>query len=141
MKSFKDLDCSKISDMKGIYKVYIPEQFCVKILDTTTAIKEFKGQNLLYPAHELKTKFDKTDKKIIYIGKALKLQKRITQFLNYGYGKADNHRGGRAIWQIEDNKNLQIGYFICENPDKKEHELLSEYYNQHGILPLANWNC
>jgi hypothetical protein len=51
----------------------------------------------------------------------------------------DNHRGGRAIWQIENNKDLLIGYFLCNSPESKEKELLKIYKGQYGVLPLANW--
>ena len=80
----------------------------------------------------------------MYIGKAggamNKLHNRIMQYVKHGYGEAKNHRGGRAIWQIDDNKNLLLGYYVCENPEAEEHRLLVEYFNKYGKLPLANWN-
>lgn len=52
--------------------------------------------------------------------------------------EANNHRGGRAIWQIENSNDLLVGYLICNNPEEKEKELLIGYLNQFGVLPVGN---
>lgn len=57
----------------------------------------------------------------------------------YGYKEAENHRGGRAIWQIENSEELLLGYRSCENPEAKEREMLKEYYEKYGTFPVANW--
>lgn len=108
----------------------------------TTVITEYKEKSMLYNIDELLPKFEQSDKEKLYIGKAggkvNKLKQRIKQFVKYGYGLINNHRGGRAIWQIENNKKLLLGFVECNNPAKKEKELLSEYHQKHGVLPIAN---
>ena len=86
------------------------------------------------------------DKKIIYIGKADKnnkskrhIRKRVTELIRYGYGECDNHRGGRAIWQLKNNKELLLEVIYRENPREKERELLIDYHNKCGEYPFANF--
>ncbi|MCX7749212.1 MAG: hypothetical protein N2645_20305 [Clostridia bacterium] len=135
--------CSEIPNKKGIYIVIAPDTFCVKFTDQTTAINCFRVSNLLYPVENLKTKFEKTDKRTLYIGKAggvrNKLRQRIRQYIRYGFKEAENHRGGRAIWQIENCKQLLLGYRSCENPEAKERELLAWFNEKYGTFPVANW--
>lgn len=143
--SFEDLHLNGFGAIpieKGIYAVIVPDFFDVQFLDHTTAITNYRGRNLLYLAHVLTTKYNSSDRKILYIGKVggvNGLCQRIRQYVRYGYGEARNHRGGRAIWQIDNNKQLLIGYWICDEPEAKERELLAEYHNRYGTFPVANW--
>lgn len=88
-------------------------------------------------------KFNKANQKVLYIGKAggerNRLRQRIKQYVRYGYHEVKNHRGGRAIWQVNNNKQLLLGYFLCDNPKIKERELLLEFHNKSGTYPVANW--
>lgn len=136
-------NCSMIPSEKGIYIVIVHDTFNVEFSDQTTAITEFGGKSLLYPIDNLKLKFDKTDEKILYIGKAggerNKLRQRIRQYIRYGYKEVQNHRGGRAIWQIYNNRQLLLGYSACENPETKERELLAWFNEKYDTFPVANW--
>lgn len=120
-----------------------PERMIFSLFPTTTAIASYKNRNLLYDLDTLNMKYKNSDKTVLHIGKASveknKLKSRIRQLVRYGYGEIDNHRGGRAIWQIQNNKDLLIGYFMCNEPDIKERELLQRYRKINGVLPLANW--
>lgn len=144
--TFEDLRLNgfrSVPDEKGIYAVLVPDLFEVQFLDDTTAIKTYRGKNLLYPASDLRTKYNSSDRKLLYIGKAggesNKLRQRIRQYVKYGCGEANNHRGGRAIWQIRNNHQLLIGYCMCDEPETKESASLAEYFNQYGTFPVANW--
>jgi len=137
-----DYGVSNIPNEKGIYMVLKPKKMSINILSTTTAIEKYEDKSMIYDAIKLNTKYERTDKTVLYIGKAgdnNKLRGRIRQLVRYGYREVDNHRGGRAIWQIENNKDLLIGYFLCNSPESKEKELLKIYKGQYGVLPLANW--
>lgn len=68
-----------------------------------------------------------------------KLKQRIMQYVRYWYGEINNHRVGRAIWQIVNNKNLLLGFIECYNPEKIEKELLERYESKYKVLPVANW--
>ena len=157
LKSFKEYRAEleqygkliSIGEVGGIYKVYMPTDYKMIIRPTTDAITNYKGKSMLYTEQELVNKWEKicqraVDKEILYIGKASKsktrnLRKRLTEYLKYGYGEVKNHRGGRAIWQLEDNKELLVEIIQCENPEEREKELLIEYHQQCGEYPFANW--
>lgn len=119
-----------------------PKDMEVEFTMFTTAIDIYNGRNLLYDPNGLITKYEKSDKEILYIGKAggnnSNLKQRIRQLVQYGYRMYKNHRGGSAIWQINDNKRLLIGYAESVNPEEVEIELLNRYLNKYGVLPVAN---
>lgn len=126
----------------GIYVVFKPENMNINFLPLSTAINKYKEENMLYDVNILNSKYEKSDKLILYIGKAggkNKLRKRIKQLVRYGYNEVNNHRGGRAIWQIEDNKNLLIGYKMCNYPELTEKNLLLDYCAKNNVLPVGNW--
>jgi hypothetical protein len=82
---------------------------------------------------------------LLYIGKAKKssgrgLRKRITEFVKYGYSMVNNHRGGRAIWQLDNNKELLIKVIECDNPKIVERNELIKYKEIYGEYPFANWS-
>ncbi|MBS4032635.1 MAG: hypothetical protein KGZ63_14635 [Clostridiales bacterium] len=138
-----NLTFSCIPNKNGLYIVKKPKGMKIVISPNTTAIAEYKGSSMLYNEDILLSKYQQSDREILYIGKAggnrNKLKQRIRQFVKYGYCLVDNHRGGRAIWQIENNKTLLLGFVECDNPEKKENDLLTKYLLNYGVLPLANW--
>lgn len=138
-----DTEFYNIPDKKGVYIVKKPKEMYIEFSLDTTAIKEFKNKNMIYNPDILRSKFENSDREILYIGKAgghnNKLKQRIKQFIRYGYGEVDNHRGGRTIWQIVNNKTLLLGFMECDNPEEIEKELLKKYEIDYDVLPLGNW--
>jgi len=144
---------SKIPNKNGYYIVYKPENFEIILTPETDAVESYVKQgetiNLVYPLDMLQAKLEavksiqaKDFKDILYIGKASGkngLRQRITQFVAYGYSDGNNHRGGRAIWQIESNKSLLLDYFVCENAEAKEREFLVAFEQKYHTYPFANW--
>jgi len=132
-----------VPDETGIYIVIKPKNLDAIFSSNTTAIAEYKRKSMLYSIDKLLSKFEHSDKEILYIGKAggndNKLKERIEQFVKYGYRLVDNHRGGRAIWQMENNKNFLLGFVECNNPEEEEIKHLSQYRQKYGVLPVANW--
>lgn len=132
-----------IPNEAGVYVVVKPKDMDLVFINNTTALNEYNGKNMLYSADILKAKYEKTDKIILYIGKAgganNRLKQRIRQLVKYGYKEGSNHRGGRAMWQIENNKKLIVGYFVCDKPEKEKQELLLDYKIRYGEFPVANW--
>ncbi len=134
-------NCINIPTYKGVYVIYTPNDFEINFNNSTIAITEFKGQNMLYHKDILKQKYDISDKKILYIGKASGqrgLNQRLQQMIRYGYHNGTNKRGGRAIWQISNCEKLHVGCFLCENPRVKEVELITSYLHLYGVYPVAN---
>lgn len=134
---------SCIPDKKGIYIVKKSKEMKIQFSIDTTAIKEYSNKSMIYNIGLLNDKFNESDKEILYIGKAggnkNKLKQRISQYVRYGYGEVNNHRGDRAIWQIADSKSLLLGFMECDNLEKNEKELLEEYESKYEVLPVANW--
>lgn len=142
-----------LSNAGGIYKVYLPRDFELLINSTTDAISTYQGRSQLYPAQRLQQKYakicsissiDGEDRRLLYVGKAEHskgrgLRKRVTEFVQYGYGACSNHRGGRAIWQLQNNKELLIELLECQNPASQETQELERYKAKYGAYPFANW--
>ncbi len=146
--TFKELyeeKCHNIPTDNGVYVVTVPSGFQVEFSPYTTAKGTYKNKCLLYDADLLKAKYSAViSKDILYYGKANRvkgLRARIWEFAKYGYGECNNHRGGRAIWQIINNKELLLGYYICSDSESVEGQLLCSYKKvNNNTLPLANWS-
>lgn len=129
--------CTNIPESSGVYQVLAPKGMEIAFLDggdSPTA----------YPVDVLRKKYAACkDKAILYIGKAggrRGLRQRVWQYLRFGVNGAGNHRGGRAIWQIENADMLLLTYECCENCEERERQLLRDYRKENnGQYPLANW--
>lgn len=130
--------CRSIPDTPGIYWIFAPEGMPVLFHE-----REYHPKAQIYPLEKLHNKFALcTEHKTLYIGKAegkRGLQQRLKQYMDYSQGKGTIHRGGRAIWQIENAEFLLVAYETCEHPSIQEHQLLQCYRKQNGTYPLANW--
>lgn len=147
--TFKELKTGKINYIpttSGVYWVSMPETFCMKYREKTDG-PEYgkKGKKMAYSISELNEwgkKYLKPNRggNILYIGKAKNLQKRIRQYFEFGYNdeKYLVHEGGRAIWQLENNKELIVTYKECQNEQKMETELIDKYILEYGEMPFAN---
>ena len=96
-----------------------------------------------YPSALLEQKYNQcADKSVLYIGKANGrdgLRQRVQQYIKYGWNTASNHKGGRAVWQVENFPILLLEYEVCEDCEQREHELLAAFKRENGVYPLANW--
>lgn len=130
--------CKSIPEEPGIYWILSPEGMPILFRE-----QPYHSKSRLYPVPKLYKKFEGcTEHRTLYIGKAAGkhgLRQRLKQYIDYGQGKGNVHRGGRAIWQIEHSGLLLLAYEICEHPEVREHQLLLEYQKKNGTYPLANW--
>ncbi len=139
-------NCAEIPAGKGIYRVLVPEGMEIRFTETSP-----NPSVVPYEKEVLEEKYAKChDKRTLYIGKANGrngLQQRIRQYIHFAFGdkKTINHKGGRAIWQIENYESLLLTYEECADCETVEHDLLKEYKdrnkggNKDGVYPLANW--
>lgn len=132
------MNCVSVPKEKGIYRVLLPDKMDLVFKD------QCQNRSALdYTVDRLQTKYDCCkDRRILYIGKANGrngLQQRLRQYMKYGWNEAANHKGGRAIWQIENFEMLLLDYEPCADCEQKEHELLHKYKEENGCYPLANW--
>lgn len=132
----------ELPESGGIYRILLPENFEFIIKPTTDAADGKHPKSV----EKLINKWNKIgihDDRIVYIGKADNLRRRIRQYTKHGYGEAKNHMGGRAIWQLENNKELLVEIEPCDanvDPEYIESMLLDEYILTHNnTLPFANF--
>ena len=144
----------------------ISEEKIIEIEESDSKFKyKYEKSKLEDKVRNLKN-VDEYLRKILYIGKAggeknSDLYNRLGLYMKYGVGKAQNHKGGRAIWQIDEEtrKNLYV-FWIYVNGDKayekagKLETLLLQEYNKRVSekllssnvrksfkYPFANWRC
>lgn len=131
--------CDCIPEAPGVYWVLRPEGMPIRFTEHT-----YNHSAKIYPVEVLSHKYEGCkDQEILYIGKAdgkKGLRQRLKQYMNYGWAQATNHKGGRAIWQIEDAEFLLLTYEECENAATREKQLLADYKRKNNNnYPLANW--
>ncbi|GHT03550.1 hypothetical protein AGMMS50276_33490 [Synergistales bacterium] len=95
------------------------------------AIPQKSGVYILYCA-----KKDGAVGKILYIGKAEKLRRRLSQYIR----QAPNHRGGRAIWDLPNYyySDFVVCWKCYDNPRKAEAHLIQCHKEKFGQRPFAN---
>lgn len=130
-----------IPETRGIYRIVLPEGM------HAVFSAEIKGHPVAdaYDVGLLENKYEQTGcSELLYIGKAggrRGLRQRIRQYLLYGFGEGNNHRGGRAIFQITEFEKLICVWEECVECEKEEHRLLKEFFEACGekTYPVANW--
>lgn len=138
LQSLYRCGCSMIPEEQGVYWVLVPEGMPIQFQE-----EQYNPAAALYAREELIEKYKScVEKEILYIGKAAGkkgLRQRLKQYLNFGWNNGTNHKGGRAIWQVEGAGLLLLAYEVCKNAEAREHQLLAAYKARNKNYPLANW--
>lgn len=129
---------SLLPDSGGVYIVVRDSDNSPEFLATGTG-GFFKGKNPNVGLEELESNYV-AGSKVVYIGKATSLKKRVGQLLRFGAGSAVGHWGGRYLWQLADSDNLLIAWKTTSatDPRAEEIKMLEEFVSRHGKLPFAN---
>ena len=129
---------SLLPDSGGVYIVVRDSDNSPEFLATGTG-GFFKGKNPNVGLEELESNYV-AGSKVVYIGKATSLKKRVGQLLRFGAGSAVGHWGGRYLWQLADSDNLLIAWKTTPTADPRAEEIkmLEEFVSLHGRLPFAN---
>ncbi len=125
------------TDKPGIYRVY----WCDGKKPEFTMETSGKGKNRKGPVDtELFRNKWVGGVSLIYIGQTKRpLRQRIRELVRYGMSEANNHRGGRYMWQIKDIwEHASIDLKECKNPKAEEKKLLADFKKKYGKLPFAN---
>jgi len=85
---------------------------------------------------ECERKFWNPDQSIIYIGRAVQLQRRMAQFYRHQYGNSSPHRGGQAILKV--NCPRRIDWAAVEDHAAAEHALIAAFEARAGVRPFGN---
>ena len=76
------------------------------------------------------------DQKIIYIGRAKQLRRRLHQFRRHVYGRTSPHRGGQAILLLDCVK--EITWAEVADYGKAEAALIDTFHSKVGRKPFGN---
>lgn len=133
-------DFSPIPARAGAYVVYRPAVGLPTFVHPSPA-GWFQGDDPTVPERRLRSEWVE-GARVVYIGKADVLRRRLTQFGQFGAGKPVGHRGGRLIWQLADANELLVAWHEIaweEAARGYERRLLSAFAEQHdGRRPFAN---
>ena len=132
-----------IPKKEGTYKVIMPDNFCMNIRSFSDALKSprkpYEVKDLVKKWNDI-ISYDESDNNVLYIGKADDLQTRTRQFVRFAIGEANNHSGGRALWQLENNRSLLFEYIVEPNAETHEHQMIEDFMSRHGgTRPFANF--
>mgnify|MGYP000347798459 FL=1 len=99
----------------------------------------FKGKDPTVPREALDANWV-DGAEVVYIGKANELKRRLTQFADFGTGKAIGHWGGRLIWQLPRIDQLLVAWKETPGrvPVEVEAELIASFRQVYGKPPFAN---
>ena len=124
--------CVQVPQESGVYYVLLPE-------GAPRIRTDLRGG---YVSEDLEGRWRRSGGKCLYIGKASAksggLRTRLRQYMRCGYAGAKNHRGGRAIWQVEQQGELRISWQVSQQADELERRLLKRYREVFCCYPMAN---
>jgi hypothetical protein len=138
-KKMNDLfiDSSFLPDNNGVYLVLNSDNKLAEFL-TIGSGGHFKGKNPNVSLAELKANWVENTK-VVYIGKANSLKKRLRQYFGFGQGKNIGHYGGRLIWQLKNSKDLVVCWkSTTSDPREFEANLIQQFISIYGCRPFAN---
>jgi len=143
-KAGKIKDCQSwiknLPETKGVYAVYNNGEVSPHFLEKGTG-GFFHDKNPNVPIAVLQEKWDKSDNRVMYIGRAgldekreqnkSTLQKEVRLYMRAGSGEPKKW-GGRYLWQLQDVGEYDVYFLACDDPQTKERELIEKY------KPFAN---
>lgn len=114
--------CSFVPPLPGVYVVLRPSRKRPVFLERSGA-GWFQGKD---PSYESSIVFKKwvAPATVLYVGKGDGqggLQRRLREFVDFGYGKAVGHRGGRLVWHLKDYRSLQVRWM--PTPDRNPRDV------------------
>lgn len=139
-KTIRELtdDSSSLPHCGGVYLFLFPEISKVSFLTIGTG-GFFKGKDPNVHVRILEESWV-PNSRVVYIGKATSLRKRLHQYFCFGQGKNIGHYGGRYIWQLKNSDSLIVCWkpLTGEDPRLVESNLIQEFVFRFGKRPFAN---
>lgn len=128
-----------IPDAAGVYAFGYPWLTNPIFLDRSPA-GWFRGRNPTVALDVLERKWV-PGARVVYVGKAENLHRRIRQRVHFAAGRRVGAWGGRYLWQIEGAPGLILGWKLASPPEsaaEMEARLLTAFRAKWGTLPFAN---
>jgi len=135
---FTAISTAEVPRTGGVYVVVRTASGPPQFLKTSTG-GHFKGKDPKVPEEALKANWV-DDAEVVYIGKGDNLRRRLTQYADFGGGKAVGHWGGRLIWQLADSETLLVAWKETPEaiPVDVKTALRAAFKAAHGKPPFAN---
>jgi hypothetical protein len=134
---FDQLDAAPPPDGGGVYVVVRESDMPPTFLDVSIGGR-FKERDPTVDASILRDRWV-DGCRVVYIGKAKSLRKRLRQFRDFGRGRPLGHWGGRYIWQVEGSDQYLVAWRLTVgDPRSEEVVLLARFRDEYGCLPFAN---
>ena len=134
----------RLPKQKGVYAITRENKESPHFISVGTGAF-YKNVDPNVPIEKLLEKWDCSSHQIMYVGRAnyddgnikykdckVAIQKRVREYMRFGYSKKSPHRGGKYIWQMDDSGELDVWYKVCAFPQTIEGELIEKY------KPFAN---
>lgn len=131
---FAELATAGVPQEAGIYVVLRPSTTAPVLLEQTRA-----RAGSAYPLHDLEARWV-TGTPVVYVGKAEPkaggLRTRLSQYAR----KGSSHKGGRSIWQLDDQDELLVAWATTPGQSAEEVEIAyrSAFAEIYGGWPFAN---
>jgi hypothetical protein len=128
-----------IPDAAGVYAFVCSPEMKAVFLERSPA-GWFKGRDPTVSVNELERKWV-AGARVVYIGKADNLRRRMRQRLQFAGGRPVGAWGGRYLWQIDGAATLIVGWKLAsleESAIEMEARLLGAFRMKYGTLPFAN---
>lgn len=124
---------------EGIYKIYVPDNFKMKMKYIPEPKYPIKNVEELWEKWAKICKYPGYEDGLLYIGKSTDLYGRIGELIKMSKNLPSGHSGGCDISQLENNNQLIVKIYKCQNSDKRKKDELDTYCIRHGDeLPWAN---
>lgn len=136
VQQLRETRCASVPTDPGVYAVLRTAKTIPVWLENSSG-GHFKGRNPTVSIDVLEARMIKSTP-VLYLGKADQLRRRLDQYVRFGAGTPVGHWGGRYIWQLTDSAGLEIAWLVHSAPRLKESELISQFIDEFGAMPLAN---
>jgi hypothetical protein len=132
------LDTSKVPSTGGVYVVLRESDDPPAYLAVSPA-GHFKKKDPTVGVAKLEAKWVHGCA-VVYVGKGDNLRRRLTEYRDFGAGKAVGHYGGRYLWQLSDAASLVVCWRETpgKDPEDVEGDLLTAFKAAYGKYPFAN---
>lgn len=141
IKVLRETRCSSVPRSAGIYLITrTPDSKPEFLRDSTGGW--FKGLDPSDPLDVVREHWVQ-GAHVVYVGKGAGrkgLKGRLCQLLDFGFGKAVGHRGGRLLWHLPESEKLLVRWRTCstEQADRAETNAIGSFKTLYGKRPYAN---
>jgi hypothetical protein len=143
IRRIRSSGAEELPAVPGVYIVLRPDASAPRFLAVSPA-GWYQGRDPTVAATVLRARWIASTA-LVYVGKATAgrqhrrhLRKRVTEFVDFGAGEPEPHRGGRYVWQVAGAGRLLMAWKPAADPTSTENAILRRFAAAHGQYPFAN---